>query len=65
MNRFEKIIPVYLGSMKIPLSAIVYMVYSAIVRRLALCNLCSSYIFSFLWPWGRQFIQALVSSTVK
>ena len=38
MNRFEKIIPVYLGSMKIPLSAIVYMVYSAIVRRLALCN---------------------------
>ena len=38
MKRFERIIPVYLESMKIPLSAIVYMVYSAIVRRLAFCN---------------------------
>lgn len=34
MKRFEKIILVYLGSVKIPLSAIVYMVYSAIVRDL-------------------------------
>lgn len=64
MKRFEKIIPVYLGSVKIPPGAMVYTVYSAIVRGLhSVTSVATHLLFSV--ALGKTSLQALVSSTVK